>query len=109
MRIYEEGEYVIERNAFPKGRLYKVINTLDRNKNLHTHLRTEKAARNLVHFAINKKIPLSAEVDFLISLKRILIDIKLIGKVEALIKIKQSKLEKEKSAGRRKRKVCGYK
>ena len=101
MVIYQAGNYILKKTSVPKNRQYKVINLSKPYKNLHTHLRTEKEARDLIHFAINKKIPLNAKVDYLVSLKRILDDDEMVEEIENLIKRKEAKHVKENSAGRR--------
>lgn len=74
MIIYEERNFRIVKTIVPANRRYKVENLERPGENLHTHLRTLKEAKDLIHFAVKGKTPLHGRVDYLISLERIVTD-----------------------------------
>lgn len=75
-----------------KNRPYKVIN-LAGGKGNHSHLKSKKEAVDLIHFYINRNIPIHADIDYLTSYKRLLIDKDERKKVEGII---QHKVGEEK-------------
>lgn len=83
--LYSAGDFILEKTTSPKHRRYKVVNTKHK---LHTHLRNEKEARDLINFARHNNIPRDAKPDYLYSLLRLTTDTKQRERIEHLIAVK---------------------
>lgn len=81
--VYTNGTYVVKKTRYPKNRHYKVAHI--RDDKLHTHVKTKKCAIDLCNFAKYKQLPRHADLDYLVSLSRLVMNKKFLSEITEMI------------------------